>query len=169
MSDDYGSLTLLIQEMLDGVLDDDQRADLLKRVESDDAARKLYLDQIAAHTALQSVLAECHPHRVGEATASHTETDSIVATKSRWFAAAAITSMAATIVMLLCGIAYLLSQNSPIATSVDSPHIAVVTQSVGAYDGDNAIRPRAEGHFRPASARPRTGSIGFCQRREPRS
>ena len=49
---------VLIQEMLDGALDDDQRADLLNRVELDDAARKLYLDQIATHTALQSVLAQ---------------------------------------------------------------------------------------------------------------
>ena len=40
MNDDDRSLTVLIQEMLDGVLDDDQRADLLKRVESDEAARR---------------------------------------------------------------------------------------------------------------------------------
>ena len=65
MSDDDRALTVLIQEMLDGVLDNDRRADLLKRVESDDAARKLYLDQIATHTALQAVLADCLPQKVG--------------------------------------------------------------------------------------------------------
>lgn len=52
MSTDHRSLEVLIQEMLDGIRDDEQRVELLKRVESDDAARKLYLDQIADQRAL---------------------------------------------------------------------------------------------------------------------
>jgi hypothetical protein len=140
MRDDDRSLTVLIQEMLDGVLDDDQRAELLKRVESDDAARKLYLDQIATHTALQAVLADCLPQRVGVPKAVDAETRSTVVLKSRWPAVAAIASLAATIVMLVSGVVYLWSQNPPIAQSVDTPHVAVITQAVGAYDGDVAIR-----------------------------
>ena len=117
MSDDYRSLTVLIQEMLDGVLDDDQRADLLKRVESDDAAQKLYLDQIATHTALQAVLADCLPQRVAVPKAVGAKTLSNVVLKSRWPAVAAIASMAVTIMLLVCGIGYLWigSPNPPIA------------------------------------------------------
>ena len=141
MSDDNRSLTVLIQEMLDGALDDDQRVDLMNRVESDDAARKMYLDQIATHTALQAVLADCLPQSVGVSKAVDAEKRSTVVLKSRWSAVAAIASIAATI-MLVCGIGYLWieSQNPPIAQSVDTPHVALITQAVGAYDGDVAIR-----------------------------
>lgn len=141
MSTEHRSLEVLIQEMLDGVLDDDQRADLLKRVESDDAARKLYLDQIAAHTALRAVLADCLPQEVGAPETVNGEAQSTFILKSRWPAVAAIALMAATIMLLVCGIAYL-SGWSPYPTvtqSVDSQHVAVVTQTVGAYDGDVAI------------------------------
>lgn len=142
MSDDDRSLTVLIQEMLDGVLDDDQRADLLKRVESDDAAQKLYLDQIATHTALQAVLADCLPQRVAVPKAVGAKTLSNVVLKSRWPAVAAIASMAVTIMLLVCGIGYLWigSPNPPIAQSVDTPHVALITQAVGAYNGNVAIR-----------------------------
>ena len=142
MSDGHRSPAVLIQEMLDGALGDDQRADLLKHVESDDAVRKRYLDQIATHTALQAVLADCLPQRVGVPNAVDVETRSAVALKSRWPTVAAIASMAATVMLLVCGIAYLWmwSQNPPIVQSVDTPHVAVVTQSVGAYDGEVAIR-----------------------------
>lgn len=142
MSDDDRSLTILIQEMLDGVLDDDQRADLLKRVESDDAAQELYLDQISTHTALQAVLADCIPQREDVSKAVDPETRSTVVLKSSWPAVAAIASMAATIILLVCAIGYqwIGSQDPPIAQSVDPPHIAVVTQAVGAYDGNVAIR-----------------------------
>ena len=141
MSDDHRSLAVLIQEMLDGALDDDQRADLLKRVESDDAARKLYLDQIATHTALQAVLADCHPQRVGVPNAVAAESSSASALKSGLLAVAAIASTAAAIMLLGGVIAWLRSQNSPVVQSVDTPHVAVVAQSVGAYDSDDvAIR-----------------------------
>ncbi len=140
MNDDDRSLTILIQEMLDGVLDDDQRADLLNRVESDEAVQELYLDQIATHTALQAALADCLPQKVGVPRTVDAETRSTVVFKSRWPAVAAIGSMAATIVMLVSGIVYLRSQNPPIAQSVGTPHVAVITQAVGAYDGNVAIR-----------------------------
>ncbi len=141
MSDDHRSPAVLIQEMLDGALDDDQRADLLKRVESDDAARKLYLDQIATHTALQAVLADCHPQRVGVPNVVAAESPSASALKSRWLAVAAIVSTAAAIMLLVGAIAWLRPQNSPVVQSVDTPHVAVVAQSVGAYDSDDvAIR-----------------------------
>ena len=141
MSDDDRSLTVLIQEMLDGALDDDQRADLLKRVGRDDAARKLYLDQIATHTALQAVLADCLPQRVGVPNALDAESPSTSTLKFKWPAVAAIASMAAAILFLVSGNAYLRSLNSPNVPSVDTPHVAVVTQSVGAYDNnDVAIR-----------------------------
>ncbi|MCP4787018.1 MAG: FecR domain-containing protein [Fuerstiella sp.] len=143
MSDDHRSLPVLIQEMLDGALDDDQRADLLKRVKLDDAARKLYLDQIATHTALQAVLADCLPQKVGMPKAVGAETRPTVVFRNKWPAVAAIASMAATITLLVCGVGYLWirSQNPPIAQSIDTPHVAMVTQSVGAYSGDVAIRP----------------------------
>ena len=131
MSADHRSLTVLIQEMLDGVLDDEQRAELLKRVESDDAVRKLYLDQIATHTALQAVLADCLPHRVGVPNVVDVESRSAFALKSRW---PAIAAMAATIMLLVGGIAYLWSRHSTVAQSGDTPHSAVVTQAVSAYD-----------------------------------
>ena len=142
MSNDDKSLTVLIQEMLDGEMDDDKRADVLKRVESDDAARKLYLDQIATHTALQAVLADCLPQTVGAPKAVNGETQSTAVLESRWPAVVTIASMAATIMLLVCGLAYLSiwPPNPPMAQSVDTPHVAVVTQSVGAYDGDVAIR-----------------------------
>ncbi len=141
MSNEYRSLTVLIQEMLDGALDDDQRADLLNRVELDDDARKLYLDQIATHTALQAVLANCLPQRVDLPNAVDAESPSASAFKARWPVVAAIASMAAAITLLVSGIAYLRSQDPPIVQSVDTPHVAVVTQSVGAYDSDGvAIR-----------------------------
>jgi ferric-dicitrate binding protein FerR (iron transport regulator) len=143
MSDDHRSLTVLIQEMLDGALDDGQRADLLSRVELDDDARKLYLDQIATHTALQAVLADCLPRRVDLPNAVDAESPSPSASafKARWPAVAAIASIAAAITLLVSGIAYRRSQDPPIVQSVDTPHVAVVTQSVGAYDGDGvAIR-----------------------------
>jgi hypothetical protein len=141
MSDDHRSLTVLIQEMLDGALNDDQRADLLNRVESDDAVRKLYLDQIATHTALQAVLADCLPQRVDLPNAVHAESPSASAFKFKWPAVAAIASMAAAILFLVSGNAYLRSLNSPIVQPVDTPHVAVVTHSVGAYDSDDvAIR-----------------------------
>ena len=141
MSDDDRSLSVLIQDMLDGVLDDDQRADLLKRVESDDVARKLYLDQIATHTALRAVLADCLPQKVSTPEKVNGATRLPVVSKSRSPAVAMIASMAATIVLLVCGLVYLSIglPNPPTTQSVDSPHIAVVTQSVGAYDGDVAI------------------------------
>jgi len=141
MSNEHRSLTVLIQEMLDGALDDDQRADLLNRVELDDAARKLYLDQIATHTALQSVLADCLPQRVGLANAVDAESPSASTLKSRWPAVTAIASMAAAITLLVSGVAYFRLQHSPNVPSLYTPHIAVVTQSVGAYDSDDvAIR-----------------------------
>jgi hypothetical protein len=141
MSDDHRSLAVLIQEMLDGALDDDQRADLLKRVESDDAVRKLYLDQIATHTALQAVLADCFPQRVGVPNAADAGTRSASALKSSWLAVAAIASTVAAILLLVGGIAYLWPRNSTDVQSGDTPHLAVVTQAVGAYDnGDVAIR-----------------------------
>jgi hypothetical protein len=141
MSDDHRSLTVLIQEMLDGALDDDQRADLLNRVELDDAARKLYLDQIATHTALQAVLADCLPQSVGLPNAVDAKSSSSSRFKSWWPAVAAIASIAAAIILLVCGVAYLRPQKSPIVQSVDAPHVAVVTQSVGAYHSDGvAIR-----------------------------
>ncbi|PHR96000.1 MAG: hypothetical protein COA78_29285 [Blastopirellula sp.] len=141
MNDDHRSLTILIQEMLDGVLDDDQRADLMNRVELDDADRKLYLDQIATHTALQAVLADCLPQRVDSPNAIDAKSHSASTLNSRWPAVTTIASMAATILLLMCGVAYLGSQNSPVVPSVDKPHdtahVAVVTQSVGAYDSDD--------------------------------
>ena len=146
MSDDDKSLTVLIQEMLDGVLDDNQRADLLKRVESDDGARAVYLKQIATHTALQAILADCLPQRAGVPTAVDTETESTVVLKSKWPAAVAITSMAITTMLLVCGIGYFWigSQNQPIAqsveTPVETPHVALITQAIGAYDNNVAIR-----------------------------
>ena len=148
MSDDDRSLTVLIQEMLDGILDDDQRVELLKRVESDDAARKLYLDQIATHTALQAVLADCLPQRAGVPGAVDNRTRSTVALNSRW---PAIASMSATIMLLMCGIGYLWirSQNPPIAQSVDTPHVAVITQAVGAYDIDG-VAIRSGQHVKPS-------------------
>ncbi len=141
MSNDERSLTVLIQEMLDGVLDDNQRADLLKRVESNDAARKLYLDQIATHTALQAALADCLPRRVGTSKPDSAKTRSPVIVRSRWPAVAAIASIAATI-MLVSGIGYrwISSQTPRITQSVATPQLAIVTQAVGAYDGDVAIR-----------------------------
>lgn len=141
MSDEHRSLEVLIQEMLDGALDDDQRADLLERVKSDEAARKLYLDQVATHTALQAVLADCLPQKVGAPETLNGETQSTFVLKSRRPAVVAIASMAATIVLLVCGIVYLSiwSPYPPTTQSVDSSHVAVVTQSVGAYDGDVAI------------------------------
>ena len=124
MSDDNRTLTVLIQEMLDGALDDDQRADLLKRVESDDAARKLYLDQIATHTALQAVLADCLPKAEDAETRS-----TVVLTGQRQLAIQGnpkrkpanelgrtprlraglptYMALAATIMLLVCGIGYL--------------------------------------------------------------
>jgi hypothetical protein len=133
MNDDQQSLMVLIQEMLDGTLDDDQRADLLQRVELDDAVRKLYLDQITTHTALQAVLADCLPQRIDLPNAMDAESPSASPLKSRWPAFTAIASMAAAILLLVCGVTYLGSQNSP--------HVAVITQSVGAYDSDDvAIR-----------------------------
>lgn len=144
MSDEYRSLDVLIQEMLDGVLDEDQRENLLKRVEADSDARKRYLDQIATHTALKAVLADCLPQRVGVPTAVDAVGRSAVVLKSRWSTVAAIASTAVTIVFLASGVGYLWfnSQNPPIAQSDGTQHVAVVTQSVGAYDSDGvAIRP----------------------------
>lgn len=148
MSDDDRSLTVLIQEMLDGILDDDQRVELLKRVESDDAARKLYLDQIATHTALQAVLADCLPQRAGLPGAVDNRTRSTVALNFRW---PAIASMAAAIMLLMCGIGYLWirSQNPPIAQSVDTPHVAVITQAVGAYSSER-LAIRSGQHVKPS-------------------
>jgi hypothetical protein len=145
MSADHRSLPVLIQEMLDGVLNDDQRADLLKLVESDDAVQKLYLDQIATHTALQAVLADCLPQKVGVPNAADVESRSAFAFKSRWPAVAAIASLAATIMLLVCGIAWLSSRNPMVVPSRDKPYVAVVTQAVGAYDNENfAIRSGQE-------------------------
>lgn len=61
MSEDNHELSSLIREMLDGQLDSEQRDELLRRVEADDQARQLYLDQISTHTALRAVLADCIP------------------------------------------------------------------------------------------------------------
>lgn len=143
MSDDERSLTVLIQEMLDGVLNDEQRADLLKRVDSDDAARKLYLDQIATHTALQAVLADCLPQRVGSE-GNPERKRGVESGRVPRLRVGLPTYMAlvATIMLLACGIGYLWirSPNPPIAGAVDTPPVAVVTQAVGAYDGEVAIR-----------------------------
>ena len=119
---------------------------MLKRVESDDGARAVYLKQIATHTALQAILADCLPQRAGVPTAVDTETESTVVLKSKWPAAAAITSMAITTMLLVCGIGYFWigSQNQPIAqsveTPVETPHVALITQAIGAYDNNVAIR-----------------------------
>lgn len=139
MSDDKRSLTALIQEMLDGELDDDQRADLLKRVESDDTAQKLYLDQIATHISLQAVLADCLPKAVGNPTRKRgTHSD----TFPRFRVGLSTYTALVTTIMLMCAIGFLWMRlkTPPIAQSGDTPHVAVVTQAVGAYDGDVAVR-----------------------------
>ena len=143
MNDDDRSLSGLIQEMLDGALDDDQRTDLLNRVEADDAARKLYLDQIATHTALQATLADCLPSSVAKPNGADDATPADFASTSRWPAVAAIASLAAGIILLVGGIVYLRSQNSPIVQSVETPHVAVITQAVGAYDSEGVLFVRA--------------------------
>jgi hypothetical protein len=141
MSTEHRSLDVLIQEMLDGVLDEDQRADLLERVESDNEARKRYLDQIATHTALQAVLADCLPQTVGAPGILNGETQSTFVLKSRWPAIAVIGSLAATILLLLGSIAYLGSREPKVVQSGSPPHPAMITQAVGAYDRDGvAIR-----------------------------
>lgn len=140
MSDEHRSLEVLIQEMLDGALDDDQRADLLERVESDEAARKLYLDQVATHTALQAVLADCLPQKVGVPEIDG-KSQSTFVSKSRWPAIAVIGSLAAIILLLLGSIAYLGSREPKVVQSGNPPHPAMITQAVGAYDSDGvAIR-----------------------------
>ncbi len=138
MSVDERSAAALIQEMLDGVLDEDGRADLLKRVESDEKVRKLYLDQIATHSALQAVLADCLPHGTGAAIAVDPEPRSVFAFKSRWPVIAGVVSIAATILLLLGSIAYLGSRDTTVVQSGDTPHPAIVTQAVGAYNSEGA-------------------------------
>ena len=141
MSNEHRSLDVLIQEMLDGAPDEDQRADLLKRVESDSEARKRYLDQVATHTALLAVLADCLPQKVGAPETLNSETPSTFVLKSRWPAIAVIGSLAATILLLLGSITYLGSREPKVVRSGSPPHPATITQAVGAYDRDGvAIR-----------------------------
>jgi hypothetical protein len=147
MSNDDRSLTVLIQEMLDGVLDDKQRAELLKRVESDDAARKLYLDQIATHTALRAVLADCIPRR----DVDHHQAMSQQAIHPGWFSrfpggSLVHAALAATILLLVFGFANwwsrlpVESMAESTTESASAPYIAVISQAVGAYDDGIAIR-----------------------------
>ncbi|MEO1991073.1 MAG: hypothetical protein ABGW78_04010, partial [Pirellulales bacterium] len=100
MSNDHRSLENRIQEMLDGVLDDDQHEELIQRVESDAVARRLYLNQIATHTALQAVLADCLP-RSGGVHTQDGNTQSAVVLKSRSSVIAVIGSLVVIILLLL--------------------------------------------------------------------
>ena len=131
----------LIQEMLDGVLDEDGRADLLKRVASDEEVRQLYLNQIAAHSALKAVLADCLPHRTDAAHVGNAEPRSVFTVKSRWPVIAVVVSIAATILLLLGSITYLGSRDANVVQSRAPSHLAIVTQAVGAYNREGvAIR-----------------------------
>ena len=141
MSVDKRSAAALIQEMLDGVLDEDGRADLLKRVDLDEEVRKLYLNQIAAHSALKAVLADCLPDRMGAAHVRDAEPRSVFTVKSSWPAITVIGSLAVAIFLLLGSIAYRGSRDPKVVQSGDPPHPAIVTQAVGAYDSEGvAIR-----------------------------
>lgn len=148
MSNADRSLAVLIQEMLDGVLDEKQRAELLKRVGSDDAARKLYLDQIATHTALRAVLADCIiPRR----DVDHHRAMSPQAIHPGWFSRfpsrlLVPAALAATILLLVFGFAHWWSR-SPVESTTESaraPYIAVISQAVGAYEDGIAIRAGQE-------------------------
>ena len=134
MSVDERSAASLIQEMLDGVLDDNGREDLLKRVESDEAARKLYFDQIAAHSALRAVLADCLPPPADSANAVEVEPKSMVADRSRRKVFAFVASVAATFLVLFGSIAWLATRNPVIVQSKGTRPPAIITQAVGAYD-----------------------------------
>ena len=141
MSSEQRSVSGLIQEMLDGALDEDQRMDLLKHVESDDEVRKLYLDQIATHTALHAVLADCHPDRAGGPYAVDVEPHWVFSSRSRWSSIAVIAPVAAAIILLVGGIAFLWSSNPKVIQPNATLHAAMVTQAVGAYDSNGvAIR-----------------------------
>ncbi|MDG1896365.1 MAG: FecR domain-containing protein, partial [Fuerstiella sp.] len=150
MTDDERSLTVLIQEMLDGDLDNEQRAELMQRVESDDAARYVYLDQIATHTALQAVLADCIPNAVDTVSRSSVDAPNRNLTDQRGnqpgrtarlrLGSPTYAAVAATILLLVCGMVYLWPENPANTESVDTPHVAVITQAVGAYEGDVAIQ-----------------------------
>ncbi len=141
MNDDHQTLMLLIQEMLDGELDDDQRADLLRRVEEDDAVQMLYLDQIATATGLQAVLADRTPPKVNGAAESIEKHQSPSATTSGRRSMLAFASLAVAVLLLVSTVAYFSWQKLKNNQTAEAIHVAVVTQSVGAYDGDGvAIR-----------------------------
>lgn len=147
MSKDDRSQTVLIQEMLDGVLDDKQRAGLLKRVEFDDAARKLYLDQIATHRALRAVLADGNPRR----DVDHHQAMSQQAIHPGWFSrfpggSLVHAALAATILLLVFGSAHwwsrlpVESMAESTTESASAAYIVVISQVVGSYDDGIAIR-----------------------------
>jgi hypothetical protein len=53
-----------------------------------------------------------------------------------------VLALAAAIMLLVGGIAYLWSRNPTVVQSDDTPHLAAITQAVGAYDSEDvAIRP----------------------------
>ena len=134
MSVDERSAAALIQEMLDGVLDEDGRTDLLKCVQSDKKVRKLYLDQIATHSALQALLADCLSHGADVVSVMGPASRGFSSPKPRWPVIAGVVSIAATIFLVLGS--YLGSPDMIVDPSENRPHPAIVTQAVGAYDSE---------------------------------
>jgi hypothetical protein len=122
LSDNNQELSRLIREMLDGQLDSEQRDKLLRFVESDDQARRLYLDQISTHAALRAVLADCIPdHNVDFSNQTRFEHSSTSQRTSPRWVALVLVSLAAT--TLLCVALW----NRPRAAS-DSPTPAAVAK-----------------------------------------
>ncbi|MEL6108938.1 MAG: family 16 glycoside hydrolase [Planctomycetota bacterium] len=121
MSDGTKGLSLLIQEMLDGKLDAEQRTELLARVEADDQAKQLYFEQVSTHAALRSVLANCLP-RYGEDSGDRDLPTTPLANArfdSRHASAIALVALAA--VILLCFAFWDQAQEKKV---VQPPHVA---------------------------------------------
>ncbi|MGB7343646.1 MAG: family 16 glycoside hydrolase [Pirellulaceae bacterium] len=143
MSDNNQELAFLIREMLDGQLESEQRDELLRRVESDDHARQLYLDQISTHTALRAVLADCIPDldlNLSNQT-MHGASSPTRRLSPRWGILVTLASLAAT--TLLCVALW----NQPRNAS-DSPTPASVAKLLGMRDAsfglcDFAMSPGA--------------------------
>lgn len=141
MSVEKRSTAALIQEMLDGALSEDEREDLLQRVAADDAVRTLYLNQVAAHSALQAVLADCLPPNTEVVSAAPTEPQSTSSFHSSRKVLAIMTSLAATVFLLIGSLAFWGSRAPKTVPSTTAPPLAIVAQAVGAYTSDGvAIR-----------------------------
>ena len=123
----------LVNGYCSGALTDAEFLELEDRLRESSQLRQLLVEYRSIETALPSALPS---DTIQPAESNSAAKDSVIRHLRM-----EVLAMAAAIMLLVGGIAYLWSRNPTVVQTGDTPHVAVVTQAVGAYDSEDvAIR-----------------------------